>query len=148
MAADGGLTSEEQITSPDIAAKLMWNYLKDSDREQVMVLTLDVKMQPLNVSVVSVGTVDNCPVHAREIFKTAILSNATGILMMHNHPSGDCTPSKEDFEVTQKMEQAGEILGICLYDHIVVGAGTYYSFRENNLVSAQGAVPMAAEGGN
>lgn len=108
------------------AADLFREFLSDMDREVVALLTLDAKLKPINLSVVSMGTLSSSLVHPREIFKTAILSNAQSVMLGHNHPSGDPTPSEEDIQLTARLQQVGELLGIELLDHIVIGKGDRY----------------------
>ena len=105
------------------------------DRECFAAIHLDSRNCPIAVEIVSVGTLNASMVHPREVFKAAILSNAEGIIIAHNHPSGDPTPSREDLELTRRMVQAGEILGIEVLDHIVVAPdGGFVSMGEANLM--------------
>ena len=83
----------------------------------------------------SIGTVNVSLAEPREIFKHSILNNAAGIILVHNHPSGDCEPSREDRRLTKRIEKCGELLGIEMYDHVIIGDG-YYSFRENRGIAA------------
>jgi DNA repair protein RadC len=85
------------------------------------------------VDEVSVGSLNQSIVHPRELFKTALLSSAAAIILVHNHPSGDPTPSREDIEITRRLKEAGEILGVKLLDHIIVGS-SYLSFTERGLL--------------
>lgn len=120
------------IRSPYDAYKLIKNFLIDSDREKFVVACLDTKNQPINISVVSIGSVNSAIVHPREVFKVAMLSNASKIICFHNHPSGNLKCSKEDENITNRLKECGEILGIELVDHIIVGDNdTYFSFKEN-----------------
>lgn len=120
------------IRSPYDAYKLIKNFLIDSDREKFVVVCLDTKNQPVNISVVSIGSVNSAIVHPREVFKVAMLSNASKIICFHNHPSGNLKCSKEDENITNRLKECGEILGIELVDHIIVGDNnTYFSFKEN-----------------
>lgn len=120
------------IRSPYDAYKLIKNFLIDSDREKFVVACLDTKNQPVNISVVSIGSVNSAIVHPREVFKVAMLSNASKIICFHNHPSGNLKCSKEDENITNRLKECGEILGIELVDHIIVGDNdTYFSFKEN-----------------
>lgn len=90
------------------------------------------KKQPVNISVVSIGSVNSVIVHPREVFKVAMLSNASKIICFHNHPSGNLKCSKEDENITNRLKECGEILGIELVDHIIIGDNdTYFSFKEN-----------------
>ncbi len=97
-------------------------------QEHFKVVLLDRKWQILKDVTVSVGTVDRAIVHPREVFSPAVTNRASGVVVMHNHPSGDCTPSKEDRETTRRLAEAGRILGIVLADHIIYGKDRYYSF--------------------
>lgn len=120
------------IRSPYDAYKLIKNFLIDSDREKFVVACLDTKNQPVNISVVSIGSVNSAIIHPREVFKVAMLSNASKIICFHNHPSGNLKCSKEDENITNRLKECGEILGIELVDHIIVGDNdTYFSFKEN-----------------
>lgn len=102
----------------------------------LVVASLDAKCNPLSLEIAAVGNVNTCIVSPREIFKNAILSNAVHIMVFHNHLSGDPTPSKEDIAVTKRLIDAGELLGIPLIDHIIIGDDTdYLSLREVGLVS-------------
>lgn len=145
MVEDGALYSETSINCPEAAVKLMRERLTEMDRECVMVLTCDTKLRPINVSIVSIGTLDQSLVTGREVFKTAILSNASSIMLMHNHPSGDPTPSEEDFRITEAIRSAGTLLGIRLLDHIITARGGYYSFLEQNQLNAETALQKVAE---
>ncbi|MBC5998364.1 DNA repair protein RadC [Romboutsia ilealis] len=126
------LYETRKISSPYDAYKLIKNFLIDSDREKFVVACLDTKNQPVNISVVSIGSVNSAIVHPREVFKVAMLSNASKIICFHNHPSGNLKCSKEDENITNRLKECGEILGIELVDHIIVGDNDkYFSFKEN-----------------
>lgn len=119
------------------AAEGAARYLREAghserDREAFVVLLLDVKHRIIAEEVVSVGILDGSLIHPREVFKAAIVAGAAGILIAHNHPSGDVQPSGQDHEVTRRLRDAGKLLGIPVVDHVIVGAGTsdLYSFRE------------------
>ncbi|MCK5333958.1 MAG: DNA repair protein RadC, partial [Candidatus Aenigmarchaeota archaeon] len=92
---------------------------------------LDTKNRIIRDEIVSVGTLNSSLVHPREIFKGAIKESANAIILVHNHPSGDPTPSEEDKEVTKRLSDAGELLSINMLDHVIVGADEFYSFEEN-----------------
>lgn len=100
------------------------------DREAFLALHLNHKNQLDGVHVVSIGSLSAGLVHPREVFKSAILTNAAAIIVMHNHPSGDPTPSREDRDITERLKKAGDILGVPLMDHVVIGADSYRSFGE------------------
>ena len=99
----------------------------------VQTIRLDGKNRINCVDEVSVGSLNQSIVHPRELFKTALLSSAAAIILVHNHPSGDSTPSREDIEITRRIKEAGEILGVKLLDHIVIGS-SYLSFTERGLL--------------
>lgn len=96
-----------------------------------MVLHLDSKNKVIKDEIVSVGTLNESVIHPREIFKSAIKESANSVILVHNHPSGDPTPSKEDLEITEKLFAAGDLLNIKVLDHVIVGKETYWSFKEN-----------------
>ena len=125
------LYSDEQISTPKQAIEVMRDMMKELDREYVCVVNLDGASHPINYSVVSIGSINASPVTMRELFKTAIMSNASSIMMLHNHPSSNITPSKEDHASTARVMVAADIMGIPLTDHIIVGGGTdeYFSYR-------------------
>src|SRR5437870_8866744 len=100
------------------------------DREQFVVLLLDGKNRVLGFNVVSTGSLTAALVHPREVFKPAILANAAAVILVHNHPSGDPEPSAEDRALTARLRQAGELLGIRVLDHVVVGDGSFVSMAE------------------
>lgn len=125
------LYEQRRINSPSVASNLMETFLDGLDREELIVLSLDTKNQPTTINVCSRGSINSSIVHPREVFKTAILSNAASIIIGHNHPSGDTTPSNEDLSITKRLIDAGKILGINLIDHIIIGSdGDYTSLKE------------------
>lgn len=108
--------------------------LQFSDREQVAVIFLSTPNNVLGVNICSSGTLNTSMVHPREVFKPAILANSARIILVHNHPSGDCCPSNEDFKVTERIKKAGTLLGIELLDHIIVSSAGYYSMQEMGIL--------------
>ena len=96
-------------------------------KENFVLVPVDNKLKPLGVFVLTIGTVDASIVSSRDVFQAALLCNASRIFVLHNHPSGDSTPSAEDKQVTQKLKKAGELMNIPLLDHIIVGDDNYYS---------------------
>ena len=118
------------ISSPKDAYEMIKDQLQDLDREQFIIACLNTKNEPTNITVVSVGTLNKAIVHPREVFKTAILSNAASIMAFHNHPSGETTPSQQDIQLTHRLYEAGELLGIKLLDHLIIGDGTFTSLKE------------------
>ena len=103
-------------------------FLKDDPRERFIAIYLDAKYRPIAVHDVSTGTATASLVHPREVFGPALQLAAAAIVVAHNHPSGDPTPSTEDRQVTDRLRQAGELLGVQVLDHLVIGDGRYYSF--------------------
>ncbi len=118
------------ISSPKDAYEMIKEQLEGLDREQFIIACLNTKNEPTNISVVSVGTLNKAIVHPREVFKTAILSNAASIMAFHNHPSGDTEPSQQDIQLTNRLYEVGELLGIKLLDHLIIGDGTFTSLKE------------------
>jgi DNA repair protein RadC len=106
--------------------------LSQLDRECFAVILLDTKNRATGFQVVSVGCLQGTPVHPREVFKSAMLANAASIIAIHNHPSGDPTPSAEDRAVTERLRACGELLGIPLTDHVIVASDGYWSLVETN----------------
>ena len=112
------------ITGPEVAAGLVNKYIAENcsdDRENFIAICLNTKNRVLAIHLVSTGTLNSSPVTAREVFKAAILANSASILLAHNHPSGDATPSREDIDITKRIGEAGDLLGISVLDHIVLG---------------------------
>lgn len=115
------------------AVNAVKDIVNDLDREELIVVNLDVKLKPINYHVVSVGGLDGGFIDVANVFKSAILSNACGIMVFHNHPSGNEEPSRDDISTTKRLIEAGKIMGIKVIDHIIIGNGTgaIYSFFEN-----------------
>lgn len=125
-----------RITSAKEAVDFANQFYYRDDKEKIHVCSLDGKGEPVTMELVAIGSARTCTVGIPEMFKTAILSNACGIIFFHNHPSGSCTPSRRDREVTEKLREAGDLLDIPLVDHIILGAeGAYYSFSERGILS-------------
>lgn len=124
--------SRETIDTPEKAVSVLAPVLAELDREEVCVVNLDGKGHPLNFSVVSIGSVNSSLITGRELYKSAILSNAAAIIMIHNHPSSDLQMSRLDLDVTEKMMYAGVLLDINFYDHVLVAGSTgeMFSMRE------------------
>jgi len=111
------------------AVYALFSFLQQETKEHFIALHLDAKNRILCIDRVSAGTMTNSLIHPREVFKTALLSSATSLLLIHNHPSGDPTPSREDISITEKLKGAGEIMGIAVLDHVIIGDG-YISLKE------------------
>ena len=124
------LYQTRQILSPNDAYEMIKEQLEGLDREQFIIACLNTKNEPTNISVVSVGSLNKAIVHPREVFKSGFLSNAASIMAFHNHPSGETTPSLQDIQLTHRLYEAGELLGIKLLDHLIIGDGTFTSLKE------------------
>lgn len=111
-----------------------FRFLMKETKEMFITLHLDGKNRIICMDLVSVGSLNQSIVHPREVFKTALLSNAAACLCIHQHPTGDPTPSSEDIAITRRLKEAGEIMGIKLLDHIIIGDGEYLSFVERGLL--------------
>lgn len=128
------VTTYEPDTAPKITdAGSIWAQLrdiKDAGKEIFVAFYLTTKHQVIAREILSIGILDASIVHPREVFRGAILHNANSLILAHNHPSGDPTPSGNDIDVTKLMQQAGELLGITLLDHVIVGRNDYKSLKE------------------
>jgi DNA repair protein RadC len=118
------------LKSPRESAALLMSVLEDEPTEVFAILCLSTKHRVIAFHEVSRGTLDSTLVHPREVFKAALLANAAAIVVAHNHPSGDPSPTTDDVAITTRLVAAGGILGIHVLDHIVVGDGRYFSFEE------------------
>lgn len=111
--------------------------LEAETQEHFVVLCLDTQGVVTSRQTISIGTISEALAHPREVFRAAIMQGAYAIAIVHNHPAGNPTPSEADINVTQRMCEAGELLGIEVYDHVVIGAGQYFSFKEEAAKRAQ-----------
>ncbi|MCE5197098.1 MAG: DNA repair protein RadC [Negativicutes bacterium] len=118
------------LTCPDEVAAFLMPLLRQENQEKFLVLSLNSKNQLIHQDVVFIGTLNSTVVHPREVFKSALQHAAAGIIVAHNHPSGDPTPSAEDMKVTQNLVEAGKVMGIPLLDHLVIGHGKWLSLRD------------------
>lgn len=123
-----------QLHSPGDAAALLIPLLQEEPSEVLVMLCLDLKHRVIAFHEVSRGTLDSTCAHPRDVFRAALLTNAATVILAHNHPSGDPSPSGFDRNLTRRMYDAGEVLGIRLYDHIIVGDDRYFSFKEADLL--------------
>lgn len=123
-----------KVTSPDILADILMDEMRYLNKENFRIAILDTKNQILGIENISVGTLNASIVHPRDVFKAAIKRNANSLILIHNHPSGDVTPSKEDISITHRLIECGDLMGIRILDHIIIGDGRYYSFKEKNLI--------------
>ena len=111
-----------------------FSFLIKETKEMFMTLHLDGKNRIIAMDLVSIGSLNQSIVHPREVFKTALLSNAAAIILLHQHPSGDPTPSSEDISITRRLKECGDLMGIKVLDHIIIGDGEYLSFVERGLL--------------
>jgi DNA repair protein RadC len=126
-----------QIRSAAHAAEILSTYLAGADREHLVVMLLNSKNRIIGINTVSVGHLSSSIAHPREILKPAILANAAALVLGHNHPSGEVTPSAEDVEITKRVFAAGDLLGIRLLDHLIIAEdGRWYSFQEDGVLSS------------
>lgn len=110
--------------------------LKDAKREEFRCVLLDTKNRFIRDETVSIGSLTASLVHPRDTFKSAVRESAAAVIFVHNHPSGDTKPSQEDILLTRRLVQAGELLGIRVLDHIIVGNGGHFSFRDSGMIAA------------
>ena len=122
------------VTAPEIAADLLAPLLAARDREHCVVLLLDTKHRLLDTVTVSVGSIDHTFMAPREVFRDALLANASAIVLAHNHPSGDPEPSRDDERITTRLVRAGEVVGIDVLDHLVVAGGRWVSLARRGLL--------------
>lgn len=124
------------IKSPEDGLNIVKDLIGNADREHFVTLSLNTKNKVISMDISHIGSLNQCTVHPREIFKNAVLSNAAVIFLAHNHPSGVTTPSNEDIEFTKRLVDAGEIMGIEVLDHIIVNdQDEYCSMKEINIIN-------------
>jgi DNA repair protein RadC len=128
-------TAQERfaIGSADDVAQFVRQKLVDNSREQLFALYLDATHRVAAYSLISIGTANAAMIHPREVFQRAVVVGAVALAVAHNHPSGECKPSEADHLVTDKLKQAGNMIGIPLIDHVIVGHQCRFSFRDGNL---------------
>lgn len=136
LVRDAPLFSEQKITSPESAISVVGEFLCEMDREVVCVINLKSDGTPINCNFASMGAINQAIIEPRELFKSAILSNAATMIMVHNHPSGNLEPSKDDTMITDRILKLSGLLGIPLTDHVIVGGDNtrYFSFKEKELL--------------
>lgn len=135
MVKEPPLYADYPLSGPDAVIRLMADTLKDYDREVVAVINLRSDLRPINVNLVSMGTLNKALVSPREFLKSMVLSNAAGIMMVHNHPSGRLNPSKEDIMMTENIANLCGLMDVTFYEHVILGPGNeYYSFHQKGIV--------------
>lgn len=129
------LYKDRKITCPEDIVQITRSFMENIDREKFIVIYLNTKNEPTAIHTVSVGSLNASIVHPREVMKGAILSNSNAMILVHNHPSGDTTPSSQDISITERLKDAGELLGIKVIDHVIIGdEGDFYSFKEKRII--------------
>lgn len=123
-----------KLTSPDAVASFLYSFIGDEPQENFVVISVSSKGDILNATKIAIGTVNQAIIHPRDVFRTAVMSNASSIIIAHNHPSGDPTPSKNDIDVTHMLLEGAKVLDIQILDHIIVGYDRYYSLKEKGII--------------
>lgn len=138
LVRDAPILSEHKICTPEDAVAVLGELMCDLDREVICVVNLRADGTPINCHFASMGSICNTIASPRELFKSSILSNAASMILLHNHPGGNLTPSKEDTIVTDTMIKLCTLMDIPLMDHIIIGGdnSNYFSFRQKKLLSA------------
>jgi len=121
-----------KISSPLILSQYFMELLRHEHKECFVVTFLDAKCKMMGYQIISTGSLTASVVHPREVYKIAIQKSAYSIIVLHNHPSGDPSPSKEDIQITERLKKVGELIGIPLLDHIIIGDGIYKSLKEES----------------
>lgn len=122
--------AKPKIASPEDVYKRIYPKLREQKKEMFIELCLDTKNQIIKEDTISIGSLNANIVHPREVFKVALAESAAHIIVAHNHPSGDPTPSREDIEITKKLIEAGKIIGIDVLDHVIIGDKRHFSMKE------------------
>ena len=128
------LASNERFTSPSQVFEHFHYEFRDRRKEYFLALLLDGKNRIIKEVRISEGSLNQSIVHPREVFNPAVRESAAAIILVHNHPSGDPTPSSEDINITRRLREAGELMGVKVLDHIIIGDGTFVSFTERGIL--------------
>jgi len=123
-----------KITSPQDVSALVMEDMRYYKKEYFKIILLDTKNKVIDIMTISIGSLNSSIVHPREVFLEAVKKSSASIVLLHNHPSGEVQPSREDINITQRLIKAGEIMGIKVLDHIIIGDGKYLSFKEENII--------------
>jgi len=126
--------TKRKISSPKDVYALLYPKLREQKKEKFITLYLDTKNQIIKEETVSIGSLNASIVHPREVFKVALEMSCASIIVTHNHPSGDPSPSREDISVTEKLVEGGKLLGIDVLDHIIIGDGRYTSLKDEGFI--------------
>jgi DNA repair protein RadC len=125
---------QASVSSPGDAAALVMENLRYKLKEHFQVVLLDTKHKLMGIEEISIGSLNSSLIHPREVFRPAIQKACACVILIHNHPSGDPTPSREDLDVTRRLCEAGRLVGIEVLDHVIIGDGKFISFREKGLL--------------
>jgi DNA repair protein RadC len=121
---------KDKINSPEDVYRRIYPRMREQKKEMFIELCLDTKNQVIREEIISIGSLNANIVHPREVFKLALSESAAHIIVVHNHPSGDPTPSKEDIEITKKLVETGKVMSIDVLDHVIIGDGRHFSMKE------------------
>ncbi len=128
------IIKKKSICSPQDVYDLVISKVQKENREVFILVLLNTKNRIITIETISIGSLNTSVVHPREVFRKAISWSCAGLILVHNHPSGDVTPSEEDRSLTLRLVESGKILGIDILDHVIIGQNEYYSFKENNFI--------------
>ena len=126
--------SRPKISNMEDVAKVVKPLIADTNKEFFITLYLNTKNGILRQEVISIGSLNSNTVHPREVFRTACIVSASGIIVAHNHPSGDPMPSREDIELTKRLVESGKMIGIEVLDHVIIGQDRNYSFKDAGML--------------
>lgn len=134
ISSQSKLSYNKKITGPKDIAEIYIPVLRDEMKERFVVLCLNSSNKIIKEEIISVGNLNSSIVHPREVFKVAIENNSANIILMHNHPSGNTEPSNEDISITKRLVEAGKLMDIHVFDHIILAGSSYLSFTEERLI--------------
>ena len=135
LVAEPPLLSNEQLNNAGKVVQVLGEEIKQYDREVIAIINMHTDSKPINMTIASIGELNSALANPRELLKASILSNAAGIIMLHNHPSGNLVPSTKDILITDKLKMVCDLINVELLDHIIVGRGReYFSFQEKNIL--------------
>ena len=135
LVAEPPLLSNEQLNNAGKVVQVLGEEIKQYDREVIAIINMHTDSKPINMTIASIGELNSALANPRELLKASILSNAAGIVMLHNHPSGNLVPSTKDILITDKLKMVCDLINVELLDHIIVGRGReYFSFQEKNIL--------------
>ena len=127
------LDNKPVIKTPDEVFSLVKSDLKDKKKEHFLAILLDTRSQLIKTAEISIGSLDSTIVHPREVFKEALSASAASVIFVHNHPSGDPHPSEDDIKLTKRLAAAGEVMGIEVLDHVIIGGSKFLSLKREGL---------------